>query len=186
MLAEGHLLLKQQYGFVAAAVFPPHMTIVGHLATTQGPTTVIEAYDAMLASYSPIRVVNTGMKRWGKGIAYDVDQLEDGSRNPAIVELFERSFAAVAPIRTIVGTDHLGGTPSAEGSRAHCTLAAQDLGERAELREEVFEYLDALGFNVRGEFLADTFTLYRFTSQAWDGRWWESMRWDLLKSWRLA
>ncbi len=35
------------------------------------------------------------------------------------------------------------------------------------------------------EFRGDTVTLYRTTSEDWTGRWWRTLQWEHLRTWRL-
>ena len=71
-----------------------------------------------------------------------------------------------------------------ERFRAHLTLAMADVLEH--LFDEVLAFVreaDPIG---PSSFLADTVQLVAFHSEDWEGRWWETLRWRLQRSWPLA
>jgi hypothetical protein len=71
-----------------------------------------------------------------------------------------------------------------ERFRAHLTLAMADVPEH--LFDEVLAFVreaDPIG---PSSFLADTVQLVAFHSEDWEGRWWETLRWRLQRSWPLA
>ena len=74
--------------------------------------------------------------------------------------------------------------PFYERFRAHLTLAMANVPER--FFEEVLAFVreaDPIG---PSSFLAETVQLLAFHSEDWEGRWWETLRWRLLRSWPLA
>ena len=46
--------------------------------------------------------------------------------------------------------------------------------------------MNGLGVIPPASFTADTVMLYRFAHNTWTGSWWRDMRWDHVRSWRLA
>lgn len=55
----------------------------------------------------------------------------------------------------------------------------------APLRDEVIEYVRALPVSCPEEFPGDTVTLYRTRSDDWTGRWWRTLTWEHVHTWRL-
>jgi hypothetical protein len=41
------------------------------------------------------------------------------------------------------------------------------------------------GPDFKGRFLADTYHYLEFFSEDWEGSWWETLSWRLLRSWHL-
>ena len=71
-----------------------------------------------------------------------------------------------------------------ENFRAHLTLTMAD--QREELFDEVMGFIqEALPIGPE-MFTAEYVHLYAFRSESWKGRWWETLQWSLLKSWRLG
>jgi hypothetical protein len=64
-------------------------------------------------------------------------------------------------------------------------LVSHELRIRADLREEVEDFVNGLGIIPPASFAADTVTLYRFAHQTWTGSWWRDMRCEHVRSWRL-
>ena len=62
---------------------------------------------------------------------------------------------------------------------AHVKLSASDV-------DEVMQFIKDAGHIGPASFTAEYVHLFGFQSQDWTGRWWESLEWSLLKSWRLG
>ena len=71
-----------------------------------------------------------------------------------------------------------------ERYRAHLTLAMADLP--GQLFDEVLLFVREAGPIGPSSFLAETVQLVAFRSEDWEGPWWETLRWRLLRSWPLA
>jgi hypothetical protein len=67
----------------------------------------------------------------------------------------------------------------------HISLVSHELRIRADLREEIEDYVDGLGVIPPRAFMADTVMLYRFAHNTWTGSWWRDMRWEHVRSWHL-
>jgi hypothetical protein len=155
------------------------------LATWKQPLETIgaRAVDAVVRLFDA--VYNSGIVKLGDGYVYDVHHLADGSTpNARFVELAAAVDAAVAPLDTPA--------PNPEPHRfdrdrfrAHLSLASHDLLVRPDLTEEVGEYLRALPFTPPPQFVGDTVALYRTSSADWSGRWWTTLTWEHIHTWRL-
>ena len=66
--------------------------------------------------------------------------------------------------------------------QGHITLAFRDIP--TDLYDHVFAWLVDAPIPT-GSFTASAFHFLEFTSDQWDGPWWEDLRWRLLKSWQL-
>ena len=65
----------------------------------------------------------------------------------------------------------------------HLTLAMSDIP--AHLFAEILAFVQAAAPVGPPAFLADTIHLVAFASDDWAGRYWESLRWEILHAWRL-
>ena len=185
--SEIHELMKRQYGLVSAGAFPPHMTILGHVATRDDHQEVIDAATAAMDGVHAVRIFNRGLGATpGHGIGHIVGSLPNGDPNPALVDLFRRASQHLDPLRVPVEGEYKPGVRKEADFYGHMTLAAHDLTLRPELFDEVFAFLSELDIGARGEYICDTAALYVYeTNSGWDGKWWETMTWTLLKSFHL-
>jgi 2'-5' RNA ligase len=180
---EIHTLLEHQYGLKVAGKFMPHATIKGFFKTGASVEELIARLDPVMHDRPAFEVHNGGPIAFSDvAIVLTIQRLADGSRNEALQALHTAALDALLPI---VAPDcrFSNGEWRYERFEAHLTLAMRDLQEP--FIGEVLELLRELGPIGPGSFLADTFHLYRFTSDDWDGTWWETMRWELLHGWRL-
>lgn len=179
-----HALLERQYGLRAAGRFMPHATIKGFFRSEAAPERIADTCSAALAGQRPVTVSNNGVVAFGEsGIALRIQRLPSGETNAALQALHEAVFAALLPLVHPVCTF----TPhECAGPRfdAHLTLAMADIPGR--LFAEVLAFLRELEPIGPASFCADTMQLFAFTSDAWDGSWWETLRWEHLASWRLS
>jgi hypothetical protein len=67
--------------------------------------------------------------------------------------------------------------------RAHLTLAMADIPPH--LFAEVLRFVRDAEPIGPPTFLADTVHLVRFDGDDWSGRYWETLRWDILHAWHL-
>jgi hypothetical protein len=177
--------LRAQYGFVSAGAFPPHATLVGSQHLDATTSDIVKAVTKGLADQRAFTVHNSGIAKLGFGFVYDVHHLADASTpNAAFVELAAAVDAAVAPLVT-PAPDPEPHRFDRDRFRAHLSLASHDLLVRPDLAEEVGEYLRALPATPPAQFLGDTVALYRTRSDDWTGRWWTTLTWEHVHTWKL-
>lgn len=182
--AEMHDLLRRQFGLVCGGVFMPHATLKGFFRSDAPVAGIETAFDKAIEGHEPFAVSNRGPVGWGRGsIVLDIHHTSDGERNNALQALHESGWHAIAPL---VHPD-CNFTPiegAMEDFRAHLTLVMADL--REELFDEVMAFVQEAGPIGPEVFTAEYVHLYAFHSEAWTGKWWETLQWSLLKSWRLG
>lgn len=170
-----HTLLRQQFGLVSAAVFPPHVTLLGNVALTGGEGVLLERVDEVAGRHAPVRVEHAGPRRWHRVIACDV--------HDAAVDALARDVeASLTDLRGRTDTDYLTGQTSTADFRAHLTIAGQDIALRPDLTDEVEEFVAAFAADFPSVMTARHVTTFRFESDHWPGRWWTDMTWQLLRS----
>lgn len=176
--------LRAQYGLVSAGAFPPHATLVGSQHLGRDEDAIVAALDAVLADRPGFEVHNRGVRSSGVGFVYDVHHRGDGSPNDDLVELAAVVDGAVAPLRLSMNSPQAHVFDRA-GFLAHLSLASHDLYERPDLHDEVGEFVHGLEVAVPSGFRAETVVLYRTSSSDWTGRWWRTLEFEHLRSWRL-
>lgn len=179
-----HALLERQYGLRAAGRFMPHATIKGFFRSEAAPEHIADSCSAALAGQRPFTVFHNGVVAFGEsGIALRIQHLPSGETNAALQSLHEAVFAALLPLvhPACAFTPSEWAGPHFD---AHLTLAMADIPGR--LFAEVLAFLRELEPIGPASFCADTMQLFAFTSDAWDGPWWETLRWEHLASWRLS
>ncbi len=182
--ADLHGLLARQYGLLAASRFPPHATLKGFFRSTAGTEELTARLRAMLAGRPAFPVFNDGVMAFGhEAIVLDIDRTEVGQRNAALRDLHEGALDALLPLVDQDGEFTWTDPGIRERFHAHLTLAFADIP--AARFEEIIGFVrDAEPIGPRS-FLADTLHLLAFTSDRWDGTWWETLRWRLVESWHL-
>ncbi|MEV6283977.1 hypothetical protein [Kribbella sp. NPDC051770] len=184
--AQTHALLRAQFGLVAAGAFPPHVTILGHVATDASDNDMVAAAAAAVEGFGAVPVHNRGLAPYHGGICHDVGSLASGEPNPALLELFRAARKHLDPLRTPLGPAYRGGVKEEDEFYGHMSLAGHDLTRRPDLFAEVLRFLTDLDIGAPGDYVFDVVSLYRFeTRTGWDGPWWETMTWTLLSSHRL-
>lgn len=185
-IAEG------QFGFTAASTFPPHATLVGSIALALDATEadLRASVNEALAGVTPFTVHNAGLHRqFVDSIGYDVDGDRYGNVNQDLRAVIATLFHALAPLTVFPLHDRFVESrraASSETTRGHVTVVGHDGADRPALLDELLEVLEALDLHRPSTFLADTVTLYRFTSEDWTGRYWQSMRWEVIDSVHLT
>ena len=184
--AEVHDVLERQYGLRAAGNFMPHATIKGFFRSEASEGSIAARLEAVLDGREAFKVFNRGIIPFGRdGIAIDINSTSEGTPNVPLQDLHQAMMDA---LMTLVD-------PACEFTRkemelayerfrAHLTLAMADVPEH--LFDEVLAFVreaDPIG---PPSFLADTVQFLAFRSDDWAGRWWETLRWQLLRSWTLA
>jgi 2'-5' RNA ligase superfamily len=186
--AEVHDVLARQYGLRAAGNFMPHATIKGFFRSEASEGSIAACVDAVLDNREAFDVFNGGIVAFGRyGIAIDVNGTpERRTPNVPLQDLHRTVMDAVMPLvdPACEFTREETELAAYERFRAHLTLAMADVPEH--LFDEVLAFVreaDPIG---PPSFLADTVQFLAFRSDDWGGRWWETLRWQLLRSWTLA
>ncbi|MCP4419804.1 MAG: 2'-5' RNA ligase family protein [Chloroflexi bacterium] len=179
-VAEIHQMLRKQFGLVAADKFQIHATLKGFFKKVEEPLEpMTERLDRIFSDLEPFPVHFNGF-RIDIGIGLNVSRIGE-EPNPAMVALRTQIVDAIrpfiAPDCDFVKEDL--GSPFA----AHVTLAFRDIP--LTLYDDVFAYLEQAPLPIQ-PFTAQTFHLLQFFSQDWTGAWWETLTWQLLKSWHIA
>ena len=92
-------------------------------------------------------------------------------------------------VRPLVDWSAAGLAPDLAGPqrwRGHLSLASHEMVERTDLRDEVEDYIAGLDVSWPATFTAEWVALYRFVDPSWTGPWWQTMRWEHVRSWRLG
>ncbi len=185
--AEVHDVLERQYGVRAAGNFMPHATIKGFFRSAASEGSIAARLDAALEGREAFEVFNGGIVPFGRdGVAIDINSTSEGTPNVPLQDLHRAVMDAVMPLVDPACEFTREETECAayERFRAHLTLAMADVPEH--LLDEVLAFVreaDPIG---PPKFLADTVQFFAFRSDDWAGRWWETLRWQLLRSWTLA
>ena len=184
--AEVHDVLERQYGLRAAGNFMPHATIKGFFRSEASEGSIAARLDAVLDGREAFDVFNGAIVTFGRyGIAIDINSTSEGPPNIPLQDLHHAMMDALMTL----------GDPACEFTRkemelayerfrAHLTLAMADVPEQ--LFDEVLAFVQEADPIGPSSFLADTVQLVAFHSEDWEGRWWETLRWRLQRSWPLA
>lgn len=186
------LALKQQYGLVSAAAFPPHATLVGNLRTEASVDELFKRVGAALASWPSFQVFNKGIERFGAdagcvgdGYLYNIHENGRGEPNESLVRLAASVKNAVLPV-ALPTRDYLVATVAESEFWGHLSLASHDLLVDSTLSDEVGEFLADLPVTAPASFSAQVVSLYETTSRDWNGHWWKTLRCIHRKSWTLS
>jgi 2'-5' RNA ligase len=179
-----HQLLERQYGLRVAGKFMPHATIKGFFKPAMPEAEVIARLDRVAAGRRPFHVHNGGVISFGKSaVVLTIQRLADGSRNQALQDVHEAAMDALHPA-IASDCDFSPREWTRERFEAHLTLAMADI--EATYFDEIISFVHDLEPIGPADFIADTFHLYAFWSDDWSGRWGETLRWELRRSWRLT
>jgi hypothetical protein len=177
--------LRAQYGIVSAGAFPPHATLVGSRHIPAPVEEIVSAVTGALAGARSFTVHNAGVRRQGVGLVYDVHHLADGTTpNPAFAELAAAVDKAVVPLET-PAPNPARHPYDPDTFRGHLSLVSHDMYVRPDLIDEVEEYTRGLPVVFPESFAGDTVALYRTRSDDWSGRWWTTLTWEHVRTWRL-
>lgn len=179
-VAEIHQMLRKQFGLSAADRFQVHVTIKGFFKKVKGPLEpLVGRLDAAFATQRPFAVHFGGLFTTSNFVGLDISRIGN-EPNQEMTALRKRVVDAVypfiAPDCDFVEEDL--GNPF----QPHITLAFRDIP--ASLLGDVLAYLRKAPLPTE-PFIADTFHFLEFFSPDWDGSWWQSLSWRLLKTWRL-
>ena len=181
--AQISVALRQQFGLVSAAAFPPHATLVGNLRTDLHAEQIINLLNPIFESTQTFPVHNKGIERSKSAWLYNVDETPEGERNEALLAIAEAVIAAVKP-HALPMTDHLVSDLDEYRFWGHLSLASHDLLVNPTLSDEVGEFIAALPLEPPATFEARYFSLFSFEAD-WQNEWWHSLTWKHLHSWRL-
>lgn len=182
--AEVHDLLQRQYGLQAAGRFMPHGTIKGFFRSDASPAEIVARLDPVVSGLEPFSIYNGGVVAYrDHAIVIDIHHTPDGERNEPLQALHEAAVAALAPL-VHPACEFTPREPSGDRFRAHLTLAMADIP--APFFDEIFRFVREADPVGPSSFLLKVVQLWAFTSEAWNGPWWETLRWELLHSWQLA
>jgi 2'-5' RNA ligase len=184
--AEVHDVLERQYGLRAAGNFMPHATIKGFFRSEASEGSIAARLDAVLDGREAFEVFNRGIVPFGRdGKAIDINSTSEGTPNVPLQDLHQAVMDAVMPlVDPACEFTRKERELAYERFRAHLTLAMADVPER--LFDEVLAFVREAHPIGPTSFLADTVQLVAFHSEDWEGRWWETLRWRLLRSRPLA
>ena len=184
--AEVYDLLERQYGLRAAGNFMPHATIKGFFRSEASEGSIAARLDAVLDSREAFDVFNGGIVTFGcDGIAIDINSTSEGTPNVPLQDLHRAVMDVVMPlVDPACEFTRKERELAYERFRAHLTLAMADLP--GHLFDEVLAFVREADPVGPSSFVADTVQLVAFHSEDWEGRWWETLRWRLLRSWPLA
>jgi hypothetical protein len=172
------LALRQQYGMVAGAVFPPHATLIGNYHPDVPEDAVIALLDEVFAGTSVFPVYNHGID----GARFDLDRDADGRRqNGDLARVAGAVRDALAPSHRD-HEDHLAPNIADYRFQAHLSLGSFDLQLREDLVEEASAFLRGVPATAPQSFPARWYSLFRFEAE-WSGPWWEQMTWQHVTSW---
>lgn len=174
--------VRQQFGLVAAAAFPPHATLIGNLRTDGSDDQLIDVLDPVFADVHPIAVYNHGIDRRADSIRYDVNRDASGATvNGQLASIASAVRDVVLPLH--VRHDDLL-APNVQDYRfaAHLSLASFELSIDDRLTREVGEFIEGLPISPPASFVAGHYSLFRFQAD-WSGHWWTDMPWEHIRSW---
>jgi hypothetical protein len=181
---EMHDLLERQYGLPVAGKFMPHATIKGFFKPAVDEAELIARLDPVAKGRRPIPVHNGGPIAHGtSSIVLTIRDLADGSRNKPLQDIHQAAMDALG-MAIAPDCDFSGREGVREHFHAHLTLAMAIA--TPEYFDEIFAFVRELEPIGPSDFVADTLHLYRFQSDDWAGRWGETLRWELRRSWTLT
>jgi len=186
--AQTNMTLKQQYGLISAAAFPPHATLVGSLKTDASIADIVDRVEHALIGKTSFTVHNKGLETTGDGYVFNVHENGNGEPNQPFIDTATAIKAAILPIA--LPTEDFLVTPVAEAEFwGHLSLASHDLSVDRTLYDEVGEFLAELlaGLPTPAPemFSGRTVVLYGTDSDDWEGQWWRTHRYQHLKTWTL-
>ena len=182
--AEVHDLLTRQFGLHAAGNFMPHATIKGTFKSLVFEERIVEVLDAVIAGRSQFPIYNAGIFEINRrGVMLSIQHLPDGRTNTALQSLHDAAMDALLPLASPECEFTTPQERIRERFHAHLTLAMADIPPFA--FDEIYAFVEELGVIGPDCFTAEYLHLYAFESDAWGGKWWETLRWTLLKSWKL-
>lgn len=181
---EIHDLVARQYGSMTAGKFMPHATIKGFYRSDAPVAGMVAALSSVLGEIKPFEVTNGGIMPFGRHtIVIDVHHDAGGAPNTAMVALHRSVIDALMPLVPpdcdFTPIESLG-----DAFHAHLTLMMGDSPQG--LREEILDFLRDAEPIGPPTFWAERCHLVACRSQNWSERWWTTLQWTLLHSWKLG
>lgn len=175
--------LRQQYGLVSAAAFPPHVTLIGNLRSRVSENDLVAKLDEVMQQVSAFPVYNSGVKRTREGtFRYDLNADSSGQYpNRVLADVAAKVKNALAP-RHLQHEDRLAPNVDDYEFHAHLSLANFELQIDNRLCDEVGEFIAGLPIVPPASFVACWYSLFEFRAD-WSGDWWENMPWRHIRSW---
>lgn len=186
------------YGFRAANAYPPHITLVGSIASSVSQDVLIDAVSEALRGHTSVRLFSEGMSLVQGSVMYrfsDAEpvaprQKDSGVPVPGsgVRELMGSILEAVSGLRHFHDEDFTAARrrlDSPERFSPHLSIISFDGVDSPELSAEALELLQQLGL---GHSIVDTFEwvhLLRLHAQDWSASYWDSLSWSVVKTWRL-
>jgi len=175
--------VRQQFGFVAAAVFAPHATFLGNVRIEGTHEQLIEALDPVFEKVAPFQVYNHGIESLPGSVRYNINLDSRGdTANANLARVNDAIRAVVVPLH-VRHEDYLAPNAADYVFSAHLSLASFELAVEPRLQREVGEFIQGLPIAAPVSFVLGWYTLFRFPGADWAGRWWEDMPWEHVKSW---
>lgn len=184
---EAFTMCERLLGLRAAGAYPPHVTILGSIDLVVPEQELTAALERALAGAAalPVRVEPLALDAHGTYLSHPISQ---GPGAP-LTALMGRVLAEADPLRTIRDGDFAAAerrTDSPETFRPHLTVVGHDGADRPGDLPDALAVLGELGLGAAVEEVWDTVSLYRLTAEDWQGRYWETMTWEVARSWRLG
>lgn len=180
--AQMHDVLRRQFGLQVGGKFMPHATIMSFFRSDASLETIVATIDPVMSGRPVFPVWNNGPIKMGQGgIVLDIHRNGVGEPNAEIKSVHDAAFAAILPIVHPDCEFAFGGW-SGDNFHAHLTLAMADIPKFA--YDEILAFTRAEHIGPR-TFVAEYFHLYAFQSDDWGGRWWETLNWEFIHSWKL-
>jgi 2'-5' RNA ligase len=180
---EIHHILERQYGLRAAGKFMPHGTVKGFFRSDAPVAEMVARLDQAMAGRRAFPIFNAGAQPFGTaGIALNINQTPEGARNEPLQALHEAALEALLSL-VHPGCNFTPGEWKGPAFIAHLTLAMADIPAAA--FDEILAFVREAEPIGPSQFVLEVVNLWVFRSEAWDGRWWETLTWELLHSWRL-
>lgn len=176
--------LRSQFGLVSAGRFPPHVTLAGSLAVNEAD--LLAAVNEVADRHHPLWLSNQGVHRLHDAVlVFDVHHRDVGEPNELLVNLAADVNAAVQPLLRPTERLHAD-VHDRETWRGHLSLASHELAERADLSDEVEEFIGQLGMQYPKAFRSARLAVYRLHHPDWSTGWWTDFWWEHVRSFRLA
>jgi len=180
-VAEIHTMLRKQFGFAAADRFPVHCTIKGFFKKNSKSTEDLQAeFDIFFQTQKPLPVSIEEYRVDPIGFGLNLMTL-NGSKNTPFLELREKIVDITRPY--IADDCDFKDHDIGREYHPHITFSFRDIPN--EYYDDVFAWMED-GPDFKGQFQATTYHFLEFFSEDWEGDWWDSISWKLIKSWRLS
>lgn len=179
-------LCARMFGFIAARAYPPHVTLVGSINAAVPETQLIAVIDRALID-APVQQITIEpiARTAGSSLHHAITDRTGG----ALRDLMGSLLAAVAPLRVFDDRDfgvERRRADAPERFRPHLSIVGHDGAQNPAEVDEALAYLTHLGLDERLEETWDAVVLYRLTSRDWSGPYWETMTWEVVRTWRLT